>query len=246
VDPGLRRLEEVALNASATPRQLLHDGWLVRLSPGKAKRARSVNAFFASSLPLDDKLAWCEALYASRQLPLLFRITPFVSPPQLDAELEARGFARFEPTHVMTRDLTGWRTCGAEVAAERCDVDAFVAAVSALRGAVERDVAAHAERLRALPLAVDGFVMRDRGTPVCTGLLVVEPPYAGIFDVVTAEVFRGRGLASRLTSVMLDRAAAAGATTAYLQVAVDNDAALAVYRKHGFVERYRYWYRARP
>jgi hypothetical protein len=35
----LRRVEDAGLNASAPPQQLWMHGWLVRFSPGKAKRA---------------------------------------------------------------------------------------------------------------------------------------------------------------------------------------------------------------
>ena len=57
-----RRIEELGLNSSAPPGQLLYDGWLLRLLPGKAKRARSVNAIYASTLQLETKLAYCERL----------------------------------------------------------------------------------------------------------------------------------------------------------------------------------------
>ena len=40
----LRDVEDAGLNASAPPQQLWRDGWLIRRSPGKAKRARCVNA----------------------------------------------------------------------------------------------------------------------------------------------------------------------------------------------------------
>ena len=36
-----RRIEEAGLNALQTQRQLFYDGWLLRVSPGKAKRARN-------------------------------------------------------------------------------------------------------------------------------------------------------------------------------------------------------------
>ena len=53
----LSRVEDAGLNASAPPQQRWLDGWLVRFSPGKAKRARCVNAVAAGRLPLDEKLA---------------------------------------------------------------------------------------------------------------------------------------------------------------------------------------------
>src|SRR5688500_7533180 len=131
-DDDLRRLEEVALDSSATPRQLLYDGWLVRLSPGKAKRARSVQPFYPSRLPLDEKLTRCAEIYRARGLPLLVRVTPFVEPPDLDVQLATRGFEKFEPTRVMTRALGEVGEAPAGV--ERCEVAELVATVSDLRG----------------------------------------------------------------------------------------------------------------
>ncbi|MGZ5080414.1 MAG: hypothetical protein ACXWHZ_13255, partial [Usitatibacter sp.] len=98
--PDLRRVEELSLNSSAPPGQLLYDGWLLRMLPGKAKRARSVNAVYPSSLPLGAKIAYCERLYGTARLPALFRITPFSQPPGLDAELGRRGYGRFDTTAV--------------------------------------------------------------------------------------------------------------------------------------------------
>ena len=101
----LRRVEEVGLNALQTQRQLFYDDWLLRVSPGKAKRARSVNAHFGSTLPLAQKIPYCERIYAERGLPTLFRITPFVQPPGLEAELAARGYRSFEHTLVQLTRL---------------------------------------------------------------------------------------------------------------------------------------------
>ena len=42
-DTELRWIEEFGLTSSIPPGQLVYDGWLLRLLPGQAKRARSVN-----------------------------------------------------------------------------------------------------------------------------------------------------------------------------------------------------------
>ena len=90
----------MGLNALQTQRQLFYDGWLLRVSPGKARRARSVNAHFGSTLPLADKIRYCERVYEERHLPVLFRMTPFVQPANLGDELAARGYEAFDPTLV--------------------------------------------------------------------------------------------------------------------------------------------------
>src|SRR5437762_3978385 len=87
----LARVEDAGLNASAPPQQRLIDGWLVRFSPGKAKRARCVNAVAAGRLRLADKLALCEQVYAAAGLPMFVRITPFSEPHGLDLALAGLG-----------------------------------------------------------------------------------------------------------------------------------------------------------
>lgn len=47
-----RRIEDADLNASAPPQQRVLDGWLLRFSRAKAKRARCINAICASRMPL--------------------------------------------------------------------------------------------------------------------------------------------------------------------------------------------------
>jgi len=87
----LRRVEEVGLNALQTQRQLFYDGWLLRVSPGKARRARSVNAYFGSSLPLGQKIDYCERLYAQRAAGDLRR--PRTEQEQHDDHRDERRFA---------------------------------------------------------------------------------------------------------------------------------------------------------
>ncbi|MBS0324932.1 MAG: GNAT family N-acetyltransferase [Proteobacteria bacterium] len=135
--PSPIRIEEACLNATQTQRQLFYDGWLVRVSPGKAKRARSVTAHFGSSLPLD-------------------------------------------------------------------------------------------------------------GRPVACGQATLERDLAGVYDMVTAEDMRGRGVATLIVAELLTWAWSRGAAQAYLQVNDDNGPARSVYRKFGFETVYEYHYRARP
>ena len=97
----LQRIEDSSLNASAPPQQRWLDGWLVRYSPGKAKRARCINAVALGQRSSQAKLAECEALYQQAGLPLVVRITPFTQPAGLDAELACQGWPMFDDTRVM-------------------------------------------------------------------------------------------------------------------------------------------------
>jgi ribosomal protein S18 acetylase RimI-like enzyme len=238
----LRRLEELGLNSSAPPAQLLYDGWLLRLLPGKAKRARSVNAVYPSTRPLDEKVTHCEAVYRAHSLPPIFRITPFSEPPMLDAALEARGYGRFDETSV---ELAPIEAPGTPAGAEPMELDAWVDAVAALRGSPLKHRESHLARLRSSPLAMRALAVRDEKGIAATGLTIVEGTHAGIFDIITREDVRGRGHARRLVAALLAQAHALGARHAYLQVQVDNEAARRLYASFGFVQRYTYWYRGR-
>ena len=243
------RIEEAGLNALQTQRQLFYDGWLLRLSAGKARRARSVNAHFGSTLPLAEKIGYCERVFDRHGLPLLFRMTPFVQPAGLAGELAARGFAAFDETLVQAMPLIGPPALPAiapDVAVAASDADTFVDAVCDLR----ESPAAHREALRE---RLQHSALDKRFAVVCVDDRVVgaaqvalEGTLAGLFDVVTAEDARGRGYATVACAHLLSWAWQHGAQAAYLQVDAGNAPALAVYRRFGFATIYTYHYRARP
>jgi N-acetylglutamate synthase len=238
-----RRLEELTLNSSAPPGQLLYDGWLLRMQPGKAKRARSINPVFASTLPLGEKVAYCEGLYARAKLPALFRITPFVTPAGLDTELERRGYGRFDVTAVESAAIAA-PSAQADGARELA-LPEWVEAVGELRGSPPEQRAGHCARLERALLPMRALALEEGGRIVAAGLTVIEADAAGLFDIVTHEACRRRGLGRRLVAALLRHAWDAGARHAYLQVDTANAPARAMYRTFGFCERYLYWYRGR-
>ena len=246
----LARIEDAALNASAPPQQRLIDGWLVRFSPGKARRARSVNAIAAGRLPLDRKLALAAEVYAEAALPLVVRITPFSRPETLDAELASRGWAHFEPTRVMVHEALDamdpgegpdWPpgACWAPLSAEEA-----TQIVGAMRGSSDVERCAHAQRVELSPVPYQGFAIRFNGDVVCCGQFAREGRYAGLYDVATAADARGRGWAALLCRRLLALAAREGASVGYLQVSEANDVARRLYQRLGFTEGYGYHYRS--
>ena len=122
----------------------------------------------------------------------------------------------------------------------------FVDAVGALRGSTAEQRAAHLERLSNTPLVNRAVLARIDGETVGCGQVALEHGLAGIYDMVTADAFRGRGVATQIVSDLLVWAWSHGASHAYLQVDANNAPALATYRKFGFATAYTYHYRARP
>ena len=244
----LRRVEEAGLNALQTQRQLFYDGWLLRVSPGRARRARSVNAHFGSTLPLARKIDHCERLYEQRDLPVLFRITPFVQPPDLEAALVARGYEAFDTTLVQIARLERPPALPAasDFVVTSPAADAFADAVALLQSSSPQQRDAYFERLKESPLNTRALLADVDGRTVGVGTVMLEDGLAGVFSMATAPDMRARGVASALLASLLTWAWEHGATHAYLQVDGENHRALAVYRKFGFTTAYTYHYCGRP
>ena len=244
-----KRIEEAGLNAMQTQRQLFYDGWLLRLSAGKAKRGRCVNAFFGSTLPLATKIAHCEKVYAEHGLATLFRMTPFDQPAGLEVALATRGYDAFDDTLVQTLALEHAPEVpehDPDVGVAWPDAGTFVDAVGELRQSAQPQRDALRERLLHSPLGKRFIVVRVEGCVVCTAQIGIEGALAGLFDVLTADSARGKGHATLACASLLSWAWQHGAEFAYLQVSADNAPALAVYRRLGFETAYTYHYRGRP
>lgn len=222
----------------------------MRTCPGKAKRARSINAVAAGRLSLDERLACAAGAFAEAGLPALARITPFSQPPELDAELTRRGWALFDPTLVMaTASLPSALPPLRDGIGERlAPPEEFAEVVGRWRGSPIEERRSHAERVRHSPVPYQGWILFDVASerPLACGQVARERRFVGVYDVFTAPEARQQGLAGLLCERMLARSAKEGAEIGYLQVSADNAPAQRVYRRLGFTEAYGYHYREAP
>ena len=272
MDPALlQRIEDSSLNASAPPQQRWLDGWLVRYCPGKAKRARCINAVALGRRSAQAKLVECEALFQQAGLPLVVRITPFTQPAGLDAELARQGWPLFDDTRVMVlaemEGKTG-ETGKAGLIRQTGPTDqtartvemappglppgwsetiegalGYARTVGALRGSSALEVESHAQRLQGSPVPYTGLVWRDGAAAVqACGQFARDADLVGLYDIFTAPAARGRGVARALCARLLQMARDEGARTAYLQVDAANGAARKVYTRLGFQDAYSYHY----
>ena len=261
----LQRIEDSSLNASAPPQQRWLDGWLVRYSPGVAKRARCINAVALGQRSPQAKLAECEALFREAGLPLVVRITPFTQPVGLDAELARRGWPMFDDTRVMVLAELQGRSPAQAAALAGSGAEAgqmvqsglppgwtethegaldYARTVGALRGSSALEIESHAQRLQGSPVPYTGLVWRDDvGQVQACGQFAREAGLVGLYDIFTAPAARGRGLARALCARLLALAQDQGARTAYLQVDAANVPARKVYAHLGFQDAYTYHYR---
>ena len=247
--PALRTLakqaENAGLNASAPPQQANIAGWLIRLSPGQAKRSRCINALAAGDMPLAAMLARCKQAFDAAGLPLIVRITPYSQPADLDERLAAIGWQAFDAAEVMVlRALP--QGSSPDTALQALDAAAYAAMVGSLRGSSATEIAAHAERLEKSTVRYQGFALREigKGQLLACGQIAREGRIVGLYDIFTPPGQRGRGHAQRLCLELLHRARTEGAEQAYLQVGADNEVARRVYARLGFEFAYRYHYRS--
>jgi len=226
-------------------------GWLARRSPGlHTKRANSV---LPRRHPPDEgiegKLAACEQFYEERGLPVRYQISPASRPAGLEELLVDRGYTASAPTAVQTCDLERlrrgpaapeataeiasrptdgwWRTWQAALGVE----PSRLSAVAALLGRLDR-------RTAFVTVSIDG-------TSAAVGLGVLDGPWLGIFNMATLPASRRRGAGRTALAALAGWARGRGATGGYLQVELDNQSALELYRGAGFRQAYRYVYLTR-
>lgn len=247
-DP-ITHLEELSLNAWPARQTVYYDGWVLRFADGYTRRANSVNPLYPSSLPLPEKIAHCERVYASQGLRTVFKLTPAVHLVELDHALAERGYREEAPTSVQTLDLDGdapLAPAGTSAAgAVPCERDEWLRIFARLSNAEDRNMAIMADLLAAVVPPVCYLTLACDGAVIAAGLAVAERGHIGLFDVVTATHARNRGFGRLLVAGLLRWGREQGASRAYLQVVCDNAPALRLYAALGFREAYRYWYRVR-
>lgn len=243
----MRFVEELTFNAWPPLEVVLFDGWLLGFSDGYTRRANSVQPLYASTLPLSDKIATAEALFAARSRPMTFKITSEPADPALDSTLDGLGYVTAAPTSVQLADLTSPLPADPFVALAPTLEEAWLDGFNRL---THTPAALHQAERRLLekivpPHCFASFTVDGEITAV--GLAVAERRHVGLFDIVVDPRARRQGLARRLCTTLLAWAQSTQACSrAYLAVLQDNALAHHLYANLGFHEAYTYWYRHKP
>lgn len=246
-----RVIEAASLRAWPALEEIDLDGWTLRHSLGFSGRANSVQSLegvgrgIDDGLSLDERVAECERWYGERGRPSLFRMTPF-SRPGLDEYLAGRGYERFNPTHVLTRDVPGLAAATAAVELREAALHEWLGRYATFTG------------IPATPAPMRRIIEKSTGRPmpglvwagpprrvVACGLAVLEGELLGLFDLVVDPPERRKGYGEGLVRRLAEWGSGEGARRVYLQVTADNTPALALYAKLGFERAYDYWYRIR-
>lgn len=245
------QVEETCMNAWPALKEILYDGWLIRLANGQTRRTNSVNVIGKGNRALSDKIAYCEDIYRSHGQPPYFRILS-TGPKDLDLALDARGYAREDETCTLFMNFRKDHPP---------DPDASIA-VDIYEGRPPAEwLKAHRvlsrrtpEEARALHAVLDNLAIpaffgeaRDKqGQIASVAFGAIHERMMCLQWVVTDPEQRRRGLSRATLCALLQRAQEVGATGACLQVVAANLSAIRLYGSLGFsCELYRYHYRVR-
>ncbi|MFG3440762.1 GNAT family N-acetyltransferase [Nonomuraea sp. NPDC047897] len=217
--------------------QQRHGGWILRYAGGVTKRANSV---LTLDLPadLDAAVGAAEDFYAARGRPCVFSVGPRAA-PELDAALEARGYALVDPTVVMVGP-GGLAEPGHRVRVEDHPWPAWLRTWWAVDGRYGSGLE-EAERICTGVPAWYAAVEED-GVPLAVGRGVPQGDTLGVYCMATLPRARRRGLAR---SVLRALARHGGTRSAYLVTTAANVAAQALYGSEGFELQGGYHYRSR-
>jgi len=235
-------IETAALNAWPATRQMIYDGWLLRMTGGESKRVNSVNVRGSSNLPLEAKFHTCEGLYAVHGLPVIFRLPEPFSSQTLSHELLSRGYLEFDTTHVLGREINERGVLPEEVEVRRMAKEDWLQVRSWVTGTPLVRLIYHAAVLDVIVpenVLMGLFVGEE---PVACGMGVVEGNLLGYFSIYTIKGMRRKGYGRAVMTALTGWGREKGASFGYLQVEGDNAPALRMYEMLGFEEVYRYSY----
>ena len=219
--PEVRRFEAAGFRAWPAT-SVRYDGtWVIRLTEGHpSKRLNSVSLLDPGDLnDLEARIERAGRCFASYGRPLIFRISPLAG-TAIPAHLDQRGWRRFGESIVMRLDLASADLDHVIDQIPMKDVARFVAAAASVRA--------------------DEPVRR----PGLADIVTAIPAEAGLFEIIVRSGWRHRGHGRSIVQAALKWAHLRGASTAWLQVEADNEAAVSLYRSLGFTEVYRYHYRS--
>jgi ribosomal protein S18 acetylase RimI-like enzyme len=225
---------------------LEYDGWTVGLAANDAKRSRSVNALGPSTLPLEEKITWCEQRYAERGLPPVFRLTRF-STEGLDEALMARGYKVFQRSHIIVRPAdASLPQAKPDLRFEWPALDEWLELTGSIAGRPQATLRAMAGRLAMSPLTSHPLVVLHGDHTVAYGLTRLDGELGWLEDIYVWPEARQGGVGTALCVALVERGIRHGTVETSLSVLADNTPAQGLYAKLGFEFVYDYWYRVRP
>lgn len=243
-NPALvRRLEAHAIEAwPATVTERVDGGWVLRATPG-LDRGRSNHALtpcrplWSNEIP--GAIERVEAFARAHGIHTGIQVSPLSLHGALERELDRRGWGKRWPVLVLAarRDSQTWSSSAVPERTDRATPEWLGTWARCEPG---RDVDSHARTVFGLLAGRATFARLD---DAAVAIAVEADGVVGLFCLAVDPERRRAGLGTRLVRALL---AGSAAGVAYLQVEESNAPAVALYRRLGFGEAYRYCHRLAP
>jgi len=244
MNPEIKVIEDLSLNAWPSHQMQMFDGWILRFSYFYTCRTNCVEQLGPSLVPYAEKVDYCEQIYRRWQTPCLFKITPLTD-PSLTALLKERGYTPYNPADVMVaglREFTGIT----DTSSYPLTIENQVS-YSWLQGLFDLKKTTNIIHRRIVP-SMYAAIPKDQiavsvmiGDEIAaTGLGILDREYIGIYAIHVSDAYRRRHIAHDIVATLLKEGRRCGATKAYLQVLSGNDPAIALYKSLSFSYLYGY------
>ena len=218
----IKTIEDLSLNAWPSHQIELYDGWILRFSYFYTHRTNSVEQIGPSTIPVEEKVQYCEEIYRRWGTPAIFKISPLVCLLYTSDAAVAVTVSSFIPPK--------W-------------IDSLFA-LKSTTNVMHRMVVP--SMYRAIPKeTICTSIQDETGTIVATGLGIRDRDYVGVYAIHVHPAYRHRHYASSICRTILSEGIRLGATKAYLQVVEGNTPAITLYESLGFSYFYTYWFRAK-
>jgi len=236
-------IEELSMNAWPSLQTVLYDGWVIRMAAGYGNRGNSVNPIYPSTIKLEEKIAYCNEFFTRHNLPATYKLIGCEEHRAIENKLEKLNYQKIHETSLQVCDIQPACKDYEGIITDDDFGTPWINSVIEFNHIEEKDIPVFKQILA--NIIVDKIVVyKESGNRIVgCGYGVIQNNYAGVFDIVVKEDQRGKGYAREIVETILSRASKRGAKRSYLQVMLNNPAALHLYAKLGYREIYRYWYR---
>lgn len=247
----VKRFQEFLMNAWPAEQYFFLNGWILRFTKGVTYRANSVLPinYTGNSILIENDIEKVENAYKSFNLPTIFTMPEYFEPKGLDGALRSRGYVEQDRTNalsmkVLNLDLKGINDeFNYDIYNERINEFSSLLAKFTKRDSYQQEIIKAITNRIVVPKKC--FILAKwKGEPIGTLMGVLNPHgYFYIADVFVVPEFRHQKVASSmLKTAIKEWAISNGAKNIWLQVELQNNNAMKLYKKLGMNKVYHYYY----
>lgn len=232
--------EEMSLNAHVALKVMHYDGWILKFSDGYTNRSNSVSMLYPSTIDLEDKIEYCEKVYAEQNLPCVFKLTD--GDEKILNILTERGYKEVTPTDIMIRSADDLIIPDCDITFYKKPAEEWLTKFYELEGVGEKHQTTYRRMLDKVCLDTTYVAIKNQGKIVAVASSAMERGYMIIQNVVVHPDYRRKGYGKMLCTSLISKGKSEGASTVWLQVVQSNEGAYKLYEGLGFKKIYSYRY----